>query len=26
VSEPEYFCPRCRRSFFPADPSLGHGA
>ena len=26
VSEPEYFCPRCRRSFFPADASLGHGA
>jgi len=26
VTEPEYFCPRCRRSFFPADRSLGDGA
>ena len=25
VSEPEYYCPRCRRSFFPADPSVGDG-
>ena len=21
ISEPEYFCPCCRKSFFPADPS-----
>lgn len=26
VSEPEYFCPRCRRSFFPSDTSIGHDA
>jgi len=26
VSDPEYYCPRCRRSFFPADPSVGDGA
>lgn len=26
VSEPEYYCPECRRSFFPADPSPGDGA
>ena len=26
VSEPQYYCPRCRRSFFPTDHSLGHGA
>jgi hypothetical protein len=26
VSEPEYYCPRCRRSFFPADPGVGDGA
>jgi len=26
VSEPEYYCPRCRRSFFPADPDVGDGA
>ena len=26
VSEPEYICSRCRRSFFPADGGLGHGA
>jgi hypothetical protein len=25
VSEPEYYCPRCRRSFFPADPRVGDG-
>jgi hypothetical protein len=25
VSEPEYFCNRCRRSFFPADASVGDG-
>jgi hypothetical protein len=21
IAEPEYFCPCCRKSFFPADPS-----
>lgn len=21
ITEPEYFCPACRRAFFPADPS-----
>jgi hypothetical protein len=26
VTEPEYYCPGCRRSFFPADPSVGDGA
>ena len=26
VPEPEYFCTRCRRSFFPGDPSVGDGA
>lgn len=26
VSEPEYHCPRCRRSFFPSDASVGDGA
>jgi hypothetical protein len=26
VSEPEYYCPHCRRSFFPADPNVGNGA
>lgn len=25
VSEPEYYCHRCRRSFFPADPGAGNG-
>ena len=25
VSEPEYYCPRCRRSFFPGDPNVGDG-
>ena len=25
VSEPEYFCPRCRRSFFPSDARVGNG-
>lgn len=26
VAEPEYYCPRCRRSFFPSDDRPGHGA
>ena len=26
VGEPEYHCPRCRRSFFPSDPDAGDGA
>jgi hypothetical protein len=26
VSEPEYHCPSCRRSFFPDDASFGDGA
>ncbi len=26
VSEPEYHCPTCRRSFFPSDPRVGDGA
>lgn len=26
ASEPEYFCPRCRRSFFPSDARVGDGA
>jgi hypothetical protein len=26
VSEPEYYCPRCRRSFFPGDSDFGNGA
>ncbi len=26
VSEPEYYCQRCRRSFFPADANIGDGA
>ena len=26
VSESEYYCPRCRRSFFPADQRVGDGA
>jgi hypothetical protein len=26
VSEPEYYCPRCRRAFFPSDPRVGDGA
>lgn len=26
VSEPEYYCPRCRRSFFPSDTCVGDGA
>src|SRR5207248_494422 len=26
VSEPEYYCPRCRRSFFPSDAGAGDGA
>jgi hypothetical protein len=26
VSEPEYYCHRCRRSFFPADQSVGDDA
>lgn len=26
VSEPEYYCPRCRRSFFPSDAHAGDGA
>lgn len=26
VSEPEYYCTRCRRSFFPADQRAGDGA
>ena len=26
VPEPEYYCPRCRRAFFPGDPSFGDGA
>lgn len=26
VSEPEYYCPCCRRSFFPSDARLGDGA
>jgi hypothetical protein len=25
VDEPEYYCPRCRRSFFPPDARVGHG-
>lgn len=25
VSEPEYYCPRCRRSFFPSDQRAGDG-
>lgn len=25
VNEPEYHCPRCRRSFFPDDARVGHG-
>lgn len=25
VKEPEYYCPRCRRSFFPDDTRVGHG-
>lgn len=26
LSEPEYYCPRCRRSFFPSDARVGDGA
>jgi hypothetical protein len=26
VCEPEYYCPRCRRSFFPSDAIVGDGA
>ena len=26
VSEPEYYCNRCRRSFFPSDQRIGDGA
>jgi hypothetical protein len=26
VLEPEYYCPRCRRSFFPSDARVGDGA
>ena len=26
VSEPEYYCPRCRRSFFPSDACAGDDA
>lgn len=26
VSEPEYYCPGCRRSFFPDDERVGDGA
>lgn len=26
VAEPEYYCPRCRRSFFPSDACVGDGA
>lgn len=26
VSEPQYYCRHCRRSFFPADGSVGDGA
>jgi hypothetical protein len=26
VSEPEYHCPGCRRSFFPSDARVGDGA
>ena len=25
VSEPQYYCPRCRRSFFPDDACAGDG-
>jgi hypothetical protein len=25
ICEPEYYCPRCRRSFFPSDARLGDG-
>lgn len=25
VAEPEYYCHRCRRSFFPSDPPVGNG-
>ena len=24
IAEPEYFCPCCRKAFFPADASAGH--
>lgn len=24
LAEPEYYCPGCRRDFFPADPNTGH--
>jgi hypothetical protein len=24
ITEPEYFCPCCRKAFFPSDPSAGH--
>ncbi len=26
ISEPEYYCPACRRAFFPADPLDRRGA
>lgn len=26
ISEPEYHCPSCRRSFFPSDARVGDGA
>lgn len=26
LHEPEYYCPKCRRSFFPGEPSLGLGS
>lgn len=26
VAEPEHYCNRCRRSFFPSDPLAGDGA
>ena len=25
ITEPEYFCPACRRAFFPSDPSARSG-
>jgi hypothetical protein len=26
IREPQYFCPCCRKDFFPADPRAGRGA
>ena len=26
IAEPEYDCPRCRRSFFPSDARVGDGS